>query len=169
MRTLILSALLLLGFAACVKEEKEDPAQETSWCRIYRTPSNVGFNGFDSAELSTVLLRKYVPNGMYDSLLSDSSVQLAVINGSDTARMANGVTAYIHGLYGGYAYEVEIPAAGRTYRIDGFYYAGATGYYSSACPPSADIDGSDTAVVDSARMLMQQAFGGNVGCVYLQE
>lgn len=82
-------------------------------------PDKIGvtFRNYSPAELSTVILRRYDTIGFYQHLL-DTIVVPADFNtgGTGEAALINRVP------YGGYNWEVALPAAGRTVRLFNLTY-----------------------------------------------
>ena len=115
-----------------------------------------GFKGFDTTELNLIIRRTYVADGQFNTLLrTDTIVGDSVMMAADTAVQS---TFYNHGSYfgllldSGKHYEIEIPAAARTYRIAGVFYNGPSqvtydkGDYG--CRQRGFVQSADSAVVD---------------------
>jgi len=126
MKKLIVLLLCVAVFTGCTKEYhcKHDS---------FKIPLYLCFAGYQPAELDTIVVDYYVPNGHYDSLASTKVY-------TDTAYKYIGDTAMYYIVAGeGANCIVRIPATGNIYKISDVFYPAPDLYYTRKTPCGGGI------------------------------
>ena len=140
-------ATCLLGMLACSKSEMHECAVD-----VIHFNADLGFKGFTSDELDTVVIAQYKANGKFDSLIKQDTLYPYFFVYQDML-IIHDTALHFQGIGPGVDYEINIPATNNRFLITKI--AGPAFYHhvyltESACPRSTTeiAGGPDSAVIN---------------------